>query len=119
MEIGVLNEELLRIVQDSTQTHHSSSDPITKSQGILFCHPNNMQLLVQHSVIVPITSCHAGTLTFLQEHPDMGGIDTSLGMHSRCKKDIGKSKKVRHWSRGHLFIVRPCGHIDLHKPIYQ
>ena len=33
------------------------------------------------------------------------------------EKDVGEPKKLRHWSRGHLYIVRPCGHIDLHKPI--
>ena len=46
-------------------------------------------------------------------------MDVTLQPESRCKKDTGKPKKLRRWSRGHLFIVRPCGHIDLHKPIYQ
>ena len=36
-----------------------------------------------------------------------------------CKKDLGEKRKLRLWSRGHLFIVRPCVHIDLWRPIYR
>ena len=41
--------------------------------------------------------------------------DDSLG----CKKNLGQSKRLRHWSRGHLFVCRPCGHIDFSQPIYR
>ena len=27
--------------------------------------------------------------------------------------------RLRHWSRGHLFVCRPCGHIDFSQPIYR
>lgn len=38
---------------------------------------------------------------------------------TNCRKDLGDTKKLRHWSRGHVFIVRSCGHIDTFKPIYK
>lgn len=38
---------------------------------------------------------------------------------SECRKDLGEKGKLRHWSRGHIFVVRSCGHIDTWKPIYK
>lgn len=36
-----------------------------------------------------------------------------------CNKDIGEGGRLQMWSRGHFFIVRPCGHIDQWHPIYR
>jgi len=38
---------------------------------------------------------------------------------SLCHKDLGASKQLRHYSRGHLFICRPCGHTEFAQPIYK
>lgn len=35
------------------------------------------------------------------------------------RKDLGDKGKLRLWSRGHIFIVRTCGHIDMWRPIYR
>ena len=45
--------------------------------------------------------------------------DTQVLTASSCKKDLGSNSRLRHWSRGHLFICRPCGHIDYWQPIYK
>ena len=31
---------------------------------------------------------------------------------SACKKDIGQSSRLCHWSCGYVFVYWPCGHID-------
>ena len=36
-----------------------------------------------------------------------------------CRKDTGKAKRLRKWSRGHQFIVRAGGHIDTWHPLYK
>ena len=35
-----------------------------------------------------------------------------------CNKNIGKTKTIQMWSRGHFMIVAPCGHIYSWKPLY-
>lgn len=30
---------------------------------------------------------------------------------TQCNKDTGDRGRLQSWSRGHLLIVRPCGHI--------
>uniref|UniRef100_A0A1X7UKL4 CxC5 like cysteine cluster associated with KDZ domain-containing protein n=1 Tax=Amphimedon queenslandica TaxID=400682 RepID=A0A1X7UKL4_AMPQE len=45
--------------------------------------------------------------------------DTTLANSTSCNKDLGRSNRLRHWSRGHLFICRPCGHIDYWQPLYK
>ena len=37
----------------------------------------------------------------------------------QCRKDLGERKRIQLWSRGHVFLVRPCGHIDLWRTIYR
>lgn len=59
---------------------------------------------------------------FATKHPSLIAHEiTNDGsdMASLCRKDLGASKRLRHWSRGHLFICRPCGHIDYSQPIYR
>ena len=36
-----------------------------------------------------------------------------------CNKDTGSKKQLQKWIRGHLFIVRGGGHIDMWQPLYQ
>jgi hypothetical protein len=36
-----------------------------------------------------------------------------------CRKNLGETKRMRHWSRGHQFIVRAGGHIDTFQPLYK
>lgn len=38
---------------------------------------------------------------------------------STCHKNLGEQKRLRHWSRGHQFIVRGGGHIDTFQPLYK
>jgi len=36
-----------------------------------------------------------------------------------CRKNLGDQKRMRHWSRGHQFIIRAGGHIDTFQPLYK
>lgn len=68
-----------------------------------------------------VTTAHdnLGVESFLEKYPDVIQ-DCDMGETTDCRKDLGdRGKKLRHWSRGHLFIVRGCGHIDTWKPIYK
>ncbi len=61
---------------------------------------------------------YLGTDTFVSEHPAM----ISVSMESTgatCRKDTGEQRKLRLWSRGHVFLVRSCGIIDMWRPIYR
>ena len=63
----------------------------------------------------------AGTTKFLQSHPGLVG-DMVLKDYSelpQCRKDLGEQGRLRHWSRGHIFVVRSCGHVDLWAPIFK
>lgn len=66
-------------------------------------------------------SIFAGTADFVQQFPSV--VDSCEPEPSNqaptCRKDLGEKRKLRLWSRGHLFIVRPCGHVDLWRPIYR
>ena len=58
---------------------------------------------------------------FAGKHPSLlaHNEDTDDLLISSCNKDLGATKRLRHWSRGHLFICRPCGHIEFSQPIYR
>ena len=36
-----------------------------------------------------------------------------------CNKDTGTRKRIQKWSRGHFFVVRGGGHIDMWQPLYE
>ena len=36
-----------------------------------------------------------------------------------CRKNLGETKRMQHWSCGHQFIVRASGHIDTFQPLIQ
>ena len=54
---------------------------------------------------------HAGTKDLLD--PSQMGSSMSAHDDNECRKDLGEKGKIRHWSRGHVFVVRTCGHIDI------
>ena len=59
----------------------------------------------------------AGTEAFLIKYlSEMEVMDELL---TECRKDLGDGRRLRRWSRGHVFIVRSCGHIDTWRPIYK
>lgn len=61
---------------------------------------------------------YIGTEHLLKKFPELGSLPDEENVIS-CYKDTGERQKLRHWSRGHLFIVHPCGHIDVWRPIYR
>lgn len=96
-----------RIASASTVT----SDAMLVSQGVF-------ALLQQHAwVHFIVANILVGTAEFVHQFPSV--VDNYEPTRPTCRKDIGEKKKLRLWSRGHLFIVRPCGHIDLWRPIYR
>ena len=60
-----------------------------------------------------------GTAELLLNHPDMANSDEDDNLVTACNKDRGEKCRLHMWSRGHLFIVRSCGHIDTWKPLYK
>ena len=63
---------------------------------------------------------NAGTELFIKDHPGVVELcKTVSDKVTTCNKDTGEGSKLNMWSRGHLFIVRPCGHIDQWHPIYR
>ena len=70
---------------------------------------------------IMLCSIFTGTADFVQQFPSV--VDSCEPVPSNqvptCRKDLGEKRKLRLWSRGHLFIVRPCGHVDFWRPIYR
>lgn len=63
---------------------------------------------------------HTGTSILIQEHPELiEGAIFSDPTEQQCKKNVGRTKTLRKWSRGHQFIVRGGGHIDTWQPLYR
>ena len=62
-----------------------------------------------------------GTHDLLQSNPTLlsGETDVTDATSDQCRKDTGKTKRLRRWSRGHQFIVRAGGHIEAWQPIYK
>ena len=61
-----------------------------------------------------------GTELFLSRYPEvLSGGEAMSEFSSSCRKDLGDGRRLRRWSRGHVFIVRSCGHIDTWRPIYK
>ena len=52
----------------------------------------------------------------LVKHPDL--LTHSVTTETLCSKNVGEPKKLRKWSRGHQFVVRAGGHIDMWQPLY-
>ncbi len=65
---------------------------------------------------------NAGTYQILSEHPSLlhEATDTQSEVGTvLCTTNIGKTKRLRRWSRGHQFIVRAGGHIEAWQPLYK
>lgn len=54
----------------------------------------------------------------MTSHPEIMNValDTTVDL---CRKDTGERRKLRLWSRGHVFFVRSCGFVDMWRPIYR
>ena len=51
--------------------------------------------------------------SLIEKHPSILGSfaveeETDSANKSTCKKDLGGKQRLKHWSRGHVFICRPC-----------
>ena len=67
-----------------------------------------------------IICTHIGTEVFIKMNPSVLDLcEVDAEKDTICKKDTGDKAKLQMWSRGHFFIVRPCGHIDQWQPIYR
>lgn len=61
----------------------------------------------------------AGTFQLLSKNSSML-VSTDIADSTEvCRKDIGDTKKLRKWSRGHQFVVRGGGQIDTWQPLYR
>ena len=62
----------------------------------------------------------AGTEEFIKKNPEILRKCITVSTNDiTCNKDTGVGSKLQCWSRGHLFIVRSCGHIDAWHPLYR
>ena len=77
-----------------------------------------MITLLHKFVVTFIIAIVLGTEEFLRKHPEVLEKCVTVST-TECKKDTGEKGKLQSWSRGHLFIVRPCGHIDTWHPLYR
>ena len=50
------------------------------------------------------------------KHPEV--LQGAVTEEELCAKDLGGSKHLRKWSRGHQFVVRAGGHIDMLPPLF-
>lgn len=62
-----------------------------------------------------------GGQEFLQAFPQAVQHIDKYSTHeaSNCSKDLGEKTKLRMMSRGHQFVVRAGGHIDMWTPLYR
>ena len=72
-----------------------------------------------HTLILYFTTLLAGTMTLLSNNPELIDAVKVAGDEPICRKDTGKGHKLRKWSRGHQFIVRGGGHIEMWAPLYK
>ena len=96
--------------------HH----PVAMAQGRFVC---------IHVIIINFYKCirlivhvlyYVGTESLIKTNPGLVQLCETVSSSSTvCNKDTGEGSKLRMWSRGHFFIVRPCGHIDQWHPIYR
>ena len=58
---------------------------------------------------------YRGTSNFIQKHLQLLQTEgtTLQKLQTTCSKELGVWGRIRYWSRGHLFVCRPCGHIVL------
>ena len=58
----------------------------------------------------------------LASHPELIrelDEENELDAKPGCNKDTGAKKKLQKLSRGHFFVVRGGGHIDMWQPLYE
>ena len=79
--------------------------------------PTNKQFFLGFCLHFKLFSL-AGTEDFLLQNKAILA-DCVTVSETECNKDTGEGGKLQSWSRGHLFVVRPCGHIDTWHPLYK
>ena len=63
---------------------------------------------------------NTGVSDLILEHPQLvQGAVYSNPEVSACRKNTGKNRSLRKWSRGHQFIVRDGGHIDTWQSLFR
>ena len=83
---------------------------VARSQGKYITVKTNS--LLNHNI--------TGTELFLSRYPEvLSGGEAMSEFSSSFRKDLGDCRRLRRWSRGHVFIVQSCGHIDTWRPIYK
>lgn len=78
-----------------------------------------MYVYINANLLLTVNYHEAGTIDLITSHPSIAGdahIDPGQPL---CRKNIGKKRKLRKWSRGHQFIIRGGGHIDAWQPLFQ
>ncbi|MDA8001387.1 MAG: hypothetical protein MPL62_08865 [Alphaproteobacteria bacterium] len=79
----------------------------------------NLSVYTFSTIPILFTLFYKGTAGLLRDHPSIADGDEDEALMTVCNKDTGDKCRLRMWSRGHLFIVRSCGHIDTWKPLYK
>ena len=112
-DIDVVERRVNEIAHD---TSSASSNSLSVQQGW------QISSLILHIIIYNYQcsgTCTTGTKQFIEENPKLTESDLTIVKQSDCRKDLGERSRLRHWSRGHVFIVHCCGHIDTWKPIFK
>ena len=92
-----------------------SSAAISQGIATVYALYNNYCAFDLKLYIVPL----AGTMPLLSANPELVDAVKVVGDGPICRKDTGKGHKLRKWSRGHQFIVRGGGHIEMWAPLYK
>ncbi|XP_065896620.1 uncharacterized protein [Dysidea avara] len=82
---------------------------------------NAEKTLSTRSSVSNASDCQ-GTASLLASHPELIrelDEENELDAKPECNKDTGAKKKLQKWSRGHFFVVRGGGHIDMWQPLYE
>ncbi len=106
------------VVDEGTESNRVET-PVTSNavlEELARYYNNQLLQILFHAILT-------GTKDLLTQFDasQMGSSDPLVSAHddNECRKDLGEKEKLRHQSRGHVFVVRSCGHIDISKPIYK
>lgn len=80
---------------------------------------DNVATVMQITGVIISRELHAGTIDLITSHPSIASDAHTDPGQPLCRKNIGKKRKLRKWSRGHQFIIRGGGHIDAWQPLFQ
>ena len=86
-------------LEESTRSHH----PVTVDQGVPFTKK------LSKLMYTALPSFYEGVESLMNNPSLLDDCVIEVDHDTTCTKDTGERNKVQTWSRGHLFIVRPCG----------